>query len=60
MVTNLFLLSMLISSLAGILFLLSMLIRLIKREDWKEEGKRFLFFLVLTNIFFVMFGLSIT
>lgn len=40
MVTDIYLLLMLFSLLALVIFFFSMLIRLIKGEDWKEEGKR--------------------
>lgn len=60
MASDLFLLSMLFSTLASIIFFVSLLIRLLKKEKWKEEAKKTLGFLVLTIIFFVLFGLSIT
>ncbi len=60
MVTDIYLLLMLFSLLALVIFFFSMLIRLIKGEDWKEEGKRSLIFFVFAGIFFILFGLTIS
>lgn len=60
MVTDIYLLLMLFSLLALVIFFFSMLIRLIKGEDWKEEGKRSFIFFVFAGIFFILFGLTIS
>lgn len=59
MANDLFLIVMFISLITSFMFLLSALWRLVKREEWESEAKKVVFFLGLTCIFFVLFGLTI-
>lgn len=57
--TDLFLLSMLISLCGGIIFILSGIVNFIKSRPSRVEWKRALTFIGLAIAFFVLFGLSL-
>ena len=49
---------LLLALLSIIIFSFSAIVKLIKREPSKDEWKKVLFFIILSVVFFILFGIT--